>query len=881
VSASDFHFVVPICTPSASGRPALNAESPIPDLVACEQFIRFWTEITGVGHLTLVAIVPDQKKTTARTFPVGDERAPVWVGTMQRNGCNMYFQPNETRPDCGSKPRKAQMVAALCRFADIDPEDERFPYIAERLRLAKLSEYLVGDPEYPPTVIIDSGNGMQPIWAVEREVLSPETINRIESETRAIESALGAGGTHNIDRLLRLPGTVNFPNRKKLSVGRGISQARLIFNAPNVVTIFQAGSLGSHLMGLAGVADLVRRKAERPERAQATTDDARVTALIGELRQAGVENIETMEDLPTDLHARLEAALKARPRLADRWAGMVDDLTERGLDDSRSGADFSLGAMLKRAGFGHLETGLILCVFPHGKTAGEEWPNVDSALRYVARCVLRSHEPRCDTGPDDEILGEQQATLNAVTDLIEDFNKRYMVVNEGGRALIYEPGIDPRTRRQIYTRITFEDFRKLHLNRTVRIGAKRKNAAEVWLEHRDRRQYLGGVIFDPSNLCVTDRMLNLWRGFAVQAQPGSWSKLRSHIRDVLCAGSQGNFDYLMGWMARLVQHPDLQGEVAVVLRGGEGTGKGTLAKVLLRILGQHGMAISNAKHLVGNFNGHLRDCVFLFADEAFFAGDRQHVGVLKSIITEGNLTIEAKFRDAVLMPNHVHLLMASNEEWVIPASVDARRFFVLAVLATHANDHEYFAAIWDEMDYGGYEALLHDLMNHDLTNFNVRAVPATDALQTQKKLSLGTSESWWMDVLYRGYVFESRLGLEDYFCVWHAEMSTEVLFSSYQTYAKGRHERHPMNRETFGRYMVNMVGAKSARLSNAVIGEHMTDAEETSMHGKRSVRTAELVKQPRPWGYVLGTLENARTAFAKATSLDGGWPTEADTSAGT
>ena len=38
-------------------------------------------------------------------------------------------------------------------------------------------------------------------------------------------------------------------------------------------------------------------------------------------------------------------------------------------------------------------------------------------------------------------------------------------------------------------------------------------------------------------------------------------------------------------------------------------------------MGQHALKISNAKHLVGNFNSHLRDCVFLFADEAFFAGD--------------------------------------------------------------------------------------------------------------------------------------------------------------------------------------------------------------------------------------------------------------------
>ena len=54
----------------------------------------------------------------------------------------------------------------------------------------------------------------------------------------------------------------------------------------------------------------------------------------------------------------------------------------------------------------------------------------------------------------------------------------------------------------------------------------------------------------------------------------------------------------------------------------------------MRILGQHALHISNSKHLVGNFNAHLRDCVLLFADEAFYAGDKAHVGVLNSLITE-------------------------------------------------------------------------------------------------------------------------------------------------------------------------------------------------------------------------------------------------------
>ena len=157
------------------------------------------------------------------------------------------------------------------------------------------------------------------------------------------------------------------------------------------------------------------------------------------------------------------------------------------------------------------------------------------------------------------------------------------------------------------------------------------------------------------------------------------------------------------------------------MRGGEGTGKGILARALKHLFGQHGISVTNAKHLTGNFNGHLRDAVLVFGDEAFYAGDKAHVGVLKVIITEPTITVEAKYRDAVEMPNFVHLIMASNEKWVVPASIDSRRFFVLDVPDTRANDHAYFGAIQAELEGGGYEAMLYDLLQVNLSSFNVRA----------------------------------------------------------------------------------------------------------------------------------------------------------------
>jgi hypothetical protein len=177
--------------------------------------------------------------------------------------------------------------------------------------------------------------------------------------------------------------------------------------------------------------------------------------------------------------------------------------------------------------------------------------------------------------------------------------------------------------------------------------------------------------------------------------------------------------------------------------------------------------------------------------EPFFAGDRAHVGVLKSLITEPTLTIEAKHQNAVQMTNFVHLMMASNEDWVVPASLEARRFLVLEVSPARANDHAYFAELDREMKNGGYEAMLHDLLAHDLSTFNHPLAPNTDALQEQKKLSLPTAEEWSRETLHRGYVHKSRHGLDDYFGRWHESMSTEILFEAYAAHAKASGDRRP------------------------------------------------------------------------------------------
>jgi hypothetical protein len=157
----------------------------------------------------------------------------------------------------------------------------------------------------------------------------------------------------------------------------------------------------------------------------------------------------------------------------------------------------------------------------------------------------------------------------------------------------------------------------------------------------------------------------------------------------------------------------------------------------------------NASHLTGKFNSHLRDAILVFGDEAFCAGDKEHEGALKALITEPTVMIEAKGVDAEASPNYTHLMLASNSDWVVPVGVDDRRFFMVDVGDARMGDGRYFGAIADDLEDGGYEHLLHFLLHYG-RRFEVARIPDTTAKQDQKVLSLNRHASAALFMLREG-----------------------------------------------------------------------------------------------------------------------------------
>ena len=273
---------------------------------------------------------------------------------------------------------------------------------------------------------------------------------------------------------------------------------------------------------------------------------------------------------------------------------------------------------------------------------------------------------------------------------IAELNARHFLIrNIGGKCLVGEMVPNSFGSGEMLSLQSVEAFKTWYANRTIvvrgRDGNKnRKPLGTAWLEHPRRRQYEGVELVPNAPKELPNGNSNLWRGFGVEARQGEWPLMLHHICHVLADGEQGAAEYILRWMAWTVQHPDELAEAALVLRGGKGSGKGVFGNALAKCFGEHSMHIFQQSHLTGKFNGHLRSCLFLFADEAFWAGDKKGESVLKGLITEKSLVIEHKGIDPIQWPNRLHVVMAANAEWVVPASYDERRFAVFDVSNRYA-----------------------------------------------------------------------------------------------------------------------------------------------------------------------------------------------------
>lgn len=394
---------------------------------------------------------------------------------------------------------------------------------------------------------------------------------------------------------------------------------------------------------------------------------------------------------------------------------------------------------------------------------------------YATRCRLAGTEPHRDEWLQHlRLAPEELAQLDDLIEarreaFVEELSHAFVIRNYGGKARVgYFDN-----RGELET-MSFDEFKRAYFERHIETAhdgkIKKVPLVEYWLRHPltrrfDQVDYRLGV--DQSDM--PPDILNLWRGWPIGLSPG-WDdhklgpdgpepntnsifdrekmpalycdRFLEHMRQNMCGGDDAIFKYLLGWIADSILNPG-PCETAVVLTGPQGSGKTMWVECVMEFFGVHAITLDDPEQLVGNFNRHLQNKSLVFADEAFFAGNRKHAAKIKTLITRPDIFIEPKGVDGFVAPKRFRLVFASNDEHVMQAERDDRRNLVLTVDAgQHNQDREYFAAIRKEWKEGGRSAFFRWLTGTYWRNevgnqkFRMWKRPVTSALQLQKDLSL-------------------------------------------------------------------------------------------------------------------------------------------------
>ena len=365
-------------------------------------------------------------------------------------------------------------------------------------------------------------------------------------------------------------------------------------------------------------------------------------------------------------------------------------------------------------------------------------------------------------------------------------------------------------------------------NKDGELKVKYEPIAPAWLKLPSRRTYRQVIMKpEPGKIAGTADMpggenYNLYQGLRVPPAKGNCELIKFHIWDVWCNQDWTLYQYVIRWLARMLQYPWLQGETVIVLKSKEGAGKNVILDFLVWVFGENGIMVTRDKDVTGQFNDHLGMTVFLHLNEAMWGGDKESEGAFKSLVTDPTILVEKKHIPKFPVRNCTHIIVSSNNDWIVPVGIGDRRIVILDVSEERIGDFVYFGKLKEFIWGGGGAAFLHYLQNLDIRDFNHRELPdlPSDVKVDHKVRSADSITKWLIDCVTEGAIRSEKLVpmLGHRETVTHSAgwdtgsiwVATGDLYNSYTQAMRGV-ARHLEAKNTFARKLRDRVAAEAQR----------------------------------------------------------------------
>lgn len=226
----------------------------------------------------------------------------------------------------------------------------------------------------------------------------------------------------------------------------------------------------------------------------------------------------------------------------------------------------------------------------------------------------------------------------------------------------------------------------------------------------------------------------------------------NHIK-ILVNHNKDNFNYVINWMAKIIQNPNRKTGVLLVFKSKQGTGKSSFWNWFGNsIIGKNWYLTINDAHLLidNKFNSELQNKLFTLLDEAqtngkYIVGNER----MKTKITENNIRIEPKGLEPYIMEDRNNYVLLTNNDFPVKIDDSDRRYCCFNTSDELIKNTKYFNNYFEILKNKDIsENFYYYLLNLDIKGFNPENMPETE-LKTEIRIDSAPTPIKYLIDLYK------------------------------------------------------------------------------------------------------------------------------------
>ena len=286
---------------------------------------------------------------------------------------------------------------------------------------------------------------------------------------------------------------------------------------------------------------------------------------------------------------------------------------------------------------------------------------------------------------------------------------------------------------------------------------------DVWLKDASKRTYERVDMLPPPLVCPSN-VYNTYQGLRAEKLPAlrgarSVQIVLDHVLMLAGDTAEPGREYLLNYMAHIVQKPGELPKVGILMQSKQGVGKNLLFEELLgkKILGPGLMHCSaQSEDYFGRFDNAAVNKLLCIHDEVPGRDMAKTAGLIKESITAELQGLEEKGLKKVQLRNFVRWIYLTQAVHAMLLDTPERRLFVAECLSNMAPGvgapeivHEYFTRLWAWItDDANVRAFYEYLMGRDITTWRpVMDRPNSRYYTELQRMSLGRVDEWLIDML--------------------------------------------------------------------------------------------------------------------------------------